>query len=541
MKRLLPTLNLKPTIINFLFWVGLGITITGLSAGIVAGTWSTIALALVIGGLVLVVLWFLLRWLNTPPSGSSWWQHRSTQVSANALLTTVAVFAILGGLNFLAVRAPGQIDFTEIKQFSLAPQTKQVLKDLKQPVKALVFSNPADPQQRSLLEQYKRQNPERFSFEFIDPQAQPGLAQKYKIRTLGEVIIETGDRTKTLEGGLAEINLTPAVASLLRDRKVNAYVIQGHGETPLTGGKSNLEEAVTELKKRDFNVSALNLIEQKQIPDDADVLVIPGPKRPFLDSEVKRLRAYLQQGKGMLIMLDPGAKPDQKNMGLDPILKEWGVELDGRIVVDASGSGQMLGLGPAIPLATKYGDHPITKDFAQGPSFYPLAQAITVKPPSPEEKSVDLIQTNPQSWAEGDPNQEKLQFDAKLDRQGPLTLGVAMTQKITANPPSSEPSKPATAQSGNESKREAKLVVIGDSDFLTVANPQVLNSDMFLNTVTWLGSGQDDPSLSIRPKELKDRRIEMSQSHWRTLILVGLGFLPASAFGSAAYLWWKRR
>ncbi len=534
--------------------------IAGLSAGIIAGTWSTIALALVIGGLVLVVLWFLLRWLNTPPSGSSWWQHRSTQVSANALLTTVAVFAILGGLNFLTVRAPGQIDFTEIKQFSLAPQTKQVLKNLKQPVKALVFSNPADPQQRSLLEQYKRQNPERFSFEFIDPQAQPGLAQKYKIRTLGEVIIETGDRTKTLEGGLTEINLTPAVASLLRDRKVNAYVIQGHGETPLTGGKSNLEEAVTELKKRDFNVSVLNLIEQKQIPEDADVLVIPGPKRPFLDSEVKLLSAYLQQGKGMLIMLDPGAKPDQKSMGLDPILKEWGVQLDGRIVVDASGSGQMLGLGPAIPLVTQYGDHPITKDFAQGPSFYPLAQAITVKPPSPEEKSTELIRTNPQSWAEGDPNQEKLQFDAKLDRQGPLTLGVAMTKQITpdlstqtpdsnvspspappASTPNPEPSKSATAPSGNESRREAKLVIIGDSDFPTVANPQVLNSDLFLNTVTWLGSGQDDPSLSIRPKELKDRRIEMSQGHWRTLILVGLGFLPVAAFGSAAYLWWKRR
>jgi ABC-type uncharacterized transport system involved in gliding motility auxiliary subunit len=550
-KRLLPTLNLKPKFIAFLFWVGLGITIAGLSAGIVAGTWSTVALGLVIGGLVLIGLWLLLRGLNTPPSGSSWWQQRSTQVGTNALLTTLAVFVILGGLNFLAVRAPGQLDFTEIKQFTLAPQTKQVLKALKQPVRALVFSklSPAEPeqqallaQQRSLLELYRRQNPEKFSFEVIDPDAQPGLAQKYKIRTLGELILETGDRTKTLEGAPTETNLTPAVASLLRDRKLNAYIIQGHGETPLEGGKNNLNEAVTELKKRDFNVTALNLIEQKQIPDDADVVVIAGPKRPFIASEVKLLSAHLQQGKGLLLMLDPDPKsPEQKEMGLGSILKDWGVQLDGRLVVDASGSGQMLGLGPAIPLVTQYGNHPITKEFAQGPSFYPLAQAVTAKPPSADRTVTELIKTNPQSWAESDTTQAKLQFDAKRDRQGPLTLGVAMTKKITANQPSPEPSKPATTPSANEPKREAKLVIIGDSDFATVNDPQVLDSDMFLNTVTWLGSEQNDPSLSIRPKDLKNRRIEMSQTQWRLLMLAGLGFLPLAAFGSAAYLWWKRR
>jgi ABC-type uncharacterized transport system involved in gliding motility auxiliary subunit len=69
----------------------------------------------------------------------------------------------------------------------------------------------------------------------------------------------------------------------------------------------------------------------------------------------------------------------------------------------------------------------------------------------------------------------------------------------------------------------------------------VLNSDLFLNSVTWLGSGEDDPSLSIRPKEIKDRRIELSPTNSRILILAGLGFLPLAAFGSGAYLWWRRR
>jgi ABC-type uncharacterized transport system involved in gliding motility auxiliary subunit len=536
-KRLLPKLNLNPKLVNPLFWVGLGLTIAGGSASLVSGTWTPVGIGLVVAGLVVIALWLVLRWLNGSDAGSPWWRQRSVQSGTNALLTTIAVFVILGGLNFLSVRIPGQIDFTENQQFSLAPQTKQLIKTLKQPLKVRVFSNQPTPVQTALLEQYRRQNPDRWSFEFIDPQAQPGLAEKYKVRTVGEVVLETGDRTKTLEGDLSETNLTPAVASLLRDRKSNAYILQGHNEAPINGGQGNLDTAVTELKKRDFNVNVLNLLGQKQIPTDADVLVIAGPKRVYLDGEVKLLQDYLKGGKSLLLMLDPGVKT-----GLEPLLKDWGIALDNRVVVDASGSGQLLGLGPAIPLITEYGSHPITKDFGQGPSFFPLAQAVTVTPPSADEQVTELIKTNPQSWAEADSKQEKLQFDAARDRKGPLTLGVALTRTFDSAPaPTDKKAKPEETKPSPGSKPQAKMVVFGDSDFAAVANPQVLNSDLFLNSVTWLGSGADDPSLSIRPKELKDRRVELSPTNWNILRLVGLGFLPLASFGTGAYLWWRRR
>ncbi len=538
-KRLLakPKLNLNPKLVNLLFWVGLGLMIAGGSASLISGAWSPVGIGLVVAGLVAIALWLSLRWMNASDSASPWWRQRSVQTSTNALLTTIAVVVILGGLNFLAVRIPGQIDFTENQQFSLAPQTKQLIKTLKQPLKVRVFSNQPTPVQQGLLEQYRRQNPDRLSFEFIDPQAQPGLAEKYKVRTLGEVVLETGDRTKTLEGDLSETNLTPAVASLLRDRKANAYMIQGHGEAPVNGGQGNIDGAITELKKRDFNVNVLNLLEQKQIPADANVLVIAGPKRVYLEGEVKLLQDYLKQGGALMLMLDPAVKT-----GLDPLLKDWGITLDNRVVVDASGSGQLLGLGPAIPLVTQYGEHPITKDFAQGPSFFPLVQAMTVKPSSTEDQVTELLKTSPQSWAEADSDQEKLQFDAARDRKGPLTVGVAITRTFEAAAAAGEP-KPKTdaAAKPSPTKVQAKMVVIGDSDFATVPNPQVLNSDLFLNAVTWLGSGADDPSLSIRPKEIKDRRIELNPTNWRILTLTGLGFLPLAAFGSGAYLWWKRR
>jgi ABC-type uncharacterized transport system involved in gliding motility auxiliary subunit len=526
--------NLNPTLVNSLFWLGIGVMVAGLSAGVVSGVWSAIPIGLVSGGLVLTVIWLVLRWQMAPPSAGGWWRLRSFQAGTNAVLTTVAVVVILAGVNFLAARTPAQIDFTEARLFSVAPQTRQIMKQLKQPVKVMVFSAEAASQQRSLLEQYQRINSERFKFEFIDPQAQPLLTQKYKITTSGEVVLEVGTKTKTVGSTLTESSLTSALATLTQDKKVNIAVVQGHGEAAFTGDTpEGLSLAIEELKKREINVTELNFAQQKSIPADTNVLIIAGPKRPFEAAELKQLESFLKSGKSLLLMVDAGFKT-----GLEPLLKNWGVTLDNRLVLDASGTGQQFGLGPAVPLVTQYGEHPITKDFAKGRSFFPLAQAVTVKPPSGDTQSTDLMQTSDQSWAEADAdNQTEVQFNPNRDRQGPLTIGVALTQKVQSTSPSPAASKPDSAPPPTA----AKMVVIGDTDFATNgAFGKALNGDVFLNSVTWLGSGQDDPTLSIRPKEQTERRVELNPMQWRSLVLASLG-LPGIAFLGAAYLWWQRR
>lgn len=530
--------NLNPTLVNSLFWLGIGVMAAGLSAGVISGVWSAIPIGLVSGGLVLTVIWLVLRWQMSPPSAGGWWRLRSVQAGTNAILTTVAVGVILAGVNFLAARTPAQIDFTEAQLFSVAPQTQKIMKQLKQPVKVMVFSAEAAPQQRSLLEQYQRINPDRFKFEFIDPQAQPLLTQKYKITTSGEVVLEVGDKTKTVGSTLTESNLTSALATLTQDKKVNVTVIQGHGEAAFTGDTpESLSLAIEELKKREINVTELNFAKQKSIPADTNVLIIAGPKRPFEAVEIKQLENFVKAGKSIFLMTDAGFKT-----GLEPLLKNWGVTLDNRLILDASGTGQQFGLGPAVPLVTQYGEHPITKDFAQGRSFFPLAQAVSVKPPSGDTQSTDLLQTSDQSWAEADAdNQTEIKFDSTRDRQGPLTIGVALTQKVQSTTPQPSPSPPPTKTNATPPQPEARMVIIGDTDFATNgAFGKALNGDVFLNAVTWLGSGQDDPTLSIRPKEQTERRVELSPMQWRSLVLGSLG-LPAIAFLGAGYLWWQRR
>jgi ABC-type uncharacterized transport system involved in gliding motility auxiliary subunit len=176
-------------------------------------------------------------------------------------------------------------------------------------------------------------------------------------------------------------------------------------------------------------VKPLNLLETATIPTDANVLVLAGPQKPLLAPEVKALEAYLNGGGNLFVMVDPNTNP-----GLDSLLNGWGVTVDKRIAIDAS--GRLAQLGPAFSSVSQYGEHPITKDFGNTLSIYPLAQPIDVKTQT-NIKSTPLLFTSDRSWAESNVKEQPLKFDPATDRQGPLVLGFALTRTVTAPSPKS--------------------------------------------------------------------------------------------------------
>lgn len=499
---------------KYLFWLGPILAIMGLSAALVSGSWSSVPLALLIAGIVFSGLWLLFQARET-----NWWGRRSTQAGTNAIAATLAVLVILGLINFLATRYPVRVDLTETKLFTLAPQSQRLVQNLQQPVKVWIFDRNQNEQDQDLLENYARQG-KNFSFEYVDPQVQPGLAANFGVKNPGEVYLEAGKRRRLLqtvnEQPLSEVRLTNALQQITSTRTTKVYFLQGHGESSLTAGQGAISQALSALKDKNYIFEPLNLIQQRVIPQDATVLVVSSPKRSLFPQEVKALTDYLNRGGSLLLMIDPNTNP-----GLDRLLKNWGVQLENRLAVDAS---NLQGFGPAVPVIAQYGQHPITKDFGNGISFYPVAQPIDLVPVAGIEANPLLI-TNEQSWAESDLETKDLQFNPESDRPGPLFLGVALSRKLKA---------PSNSQ-------ESRLVVFGDSDFATdgVFDKQ-LNGDVFLNSVSWL-SKQDEQLLSIRPKEAKNRRINLNTQQANILSLTALVFVPLIGFATAAILWWRRQ
>ena len=515
-----------------LFWGGPILIVMGLSAGAIADTWIPVPLGLIIAGTVVIIAWAVLQSSGdvTNP-GQQFWGRRAAQAGTNAFVATLAVVAILGIINFVAARNVVRVDLTENQVLTIAPQSQQLVRTFTVPVKVWAFNSNPNSQDVALLENYRRQNP-RFSFEFVDPNAKPDLTQKFGVTAPGQVYLEYGEKRKFVqslnEERLSEVKLTNALQQIKSDRIDKVYFLQGHGELPLQGAQDAISLAVQSLDEKNYKSEPLNLAERAQVPTDASVVAIARPKQALFEAEVNALRDYLRRGGSLLLMIDPN-----NNSGIDSLLQEWGVKLDNRLIINAS-SRQVQGFGPAAALVTQYGDHPITKDFGNNYSFYPFARPIEIVPTVGVD-ATPLVLTNEQSWAESNPENPELKFDPNSDRNGPLTLAVALSRKLNST------QTPQTSPSSNQPKTESRLVIIGNSTFATDALfGQQLNGDVFLNSIAWL-SQRNDQTLSIRPKQANNRRINLTPQQFTVLAWTAVAIIPLIGLIAGGVLWWKRR
>ena len=116
-----------------------------------------------------------------------------------------------------------------------------------------------------------------------------------------------------------------------------------------------------------------------------------------------------------------------------------------------------------------------------------------------------------------------------------MPLGAAASEPI-------QPKAEATPakDAADAPKKEARIAVIGDSDFAANFALGIQgNRDMFMNVVNWLA--QQENLISIRPKDPDDRRITLTEYQQKGIMLFALLLLPASIFGAGVYAWARRR
>ena len=441
-------------------------------------------------------------------------RRRSTRLGANTTVMTVAVIAIIGFANFLGYRHHKRIDLTTEKLYSLSDQTRKVVSDLKKDVKVMLFDK---DDQQGLGDQMKeyRNLSSRFSFERIDPQKNLEAAKQYKVTQIGEVVVACGDRNERPKDK-TEQSIINAIIKVTRDSLKKICFVEGHGEKKLSSTNEGDGYGVVDkmLKNENYETKSINLVASNDVPSDCDVIVLAGPKQSLFPQEASAIGKYLEKGGKAMLLIDPDTDPK-----LDDVLHAWGIQLGNNTVVDASGVGRFFQLGPGAPLARSYGSHPITKDFEGTMTFFPMSRSVETTPGS-GASTTDLMKTSEESWAETEINSGKVAFDEGKDKKGPITLGVAANK--------------------TEGDREARLVVIGDSDF--AANQFVgvqRNGDLFMNSINWLA--QDEDLISIRPKNPADRRVSMTEADQNQLFWIALVLMPVATIGSGLYIWWKRR
>jgi gliding motility-associatede transport system auxiliary component len=285
-------------------------------------------------------------------------------------------------------------------------------------------------------------------------------------------------------------------------------------------------------------VEKLVLAQQKDVPDGATVVIVAGPQTDFLALEIDAMKRYVAKGGKVMVMLDPPELNAPDLTSLRAFMKDWAIEFGNDVVVDASGMGQLFGGDASVPVAASYPTHPITQGFRVMTAF-PLSRSVKTSEGGTAGRTPQpLVETSAQSWAETDlkslaTGQVELNAD-RGDRQGPISLGAAVTAPATDTPPPSGNSTP------DRPTLESRVVGFGDSDF--AANNAIGiqgNQDFFLNAVNWLA--QQENLIAIRPKEAQDRRITLNADQQQRIMLLSIFIIPGLVLAAGAYTWWRRR
>ena len=521
-------------LLGLLGWLGVALVFASVAIRNLRPEWGW-WYGLAIAGLVCVLLYVLSQWREIARDFSGRQARYGTLAGASVLI----VLGILAAINYLAERHNKRWDLTAASQYTLSDQTKKVLQGLTKPVRVTVFARTEDFERfRSRLEEYQYLS-KQLQVEYIDPEKRPSAAERLKENALGTVVLEYDGRVQRVTSE-AEQDLTNGLIKVVQGQQPKVFFVQGHGERDINGSDGAGYGGIAgELKSDNFLTEPLVLLQQ-DIPADAGVVVVAGPKSDLLEPEGAKLKAYLAKGGKLMVLIDPPQNADAAPLSnLIALLKEWAVEVGTNAVLDPM--SQLRGAQADVPVAAQYPYHQITNTFRLL-TAYPYSRSVKPVEGAPGGRTAtSFVMSGRNSWAESDLKRLTTEGAAdpdfeKGDVQGPISLAVAVSAPVEgATPP-----PPPEGQDANPNKPETRLVVVGDSDF--AANSVAAmggNRDMFLNMVNWLA--QQENMISVRPRNPEDRRITLTAGQDTMIFWFTMAILPGLIFLAGIQTWWRRR
>jgi ABC-type uncharacterized transport system involved in gliding motility auxiliary subunit len=469
---------------------------------------------------------------------------RTLKYGSHASLFTVIVLAVACILYSLAVQHNQRFDVTQARRFTLAEQSIKLVQGLQHPIKVIGFYSLAERERETftdLVKQYT-QHTDKLSYEVIDPDRQPAVAQQYDITAYNTVVVE-GNGKKEKISRIEEAALTNAILKVTRTTKKVVYVVTGHGEPGLTDSdRTGYSVAKQALEDQNYTVQELVLARQSQVPDDAAVVIVAGPRRDLLESETETLSAYLGRGGHLFMMLDPETAPEAA-----AFVKRYGLEVGNDVVIETNPLGRLVGGDYLMPVVMAYERHAITRELGNVMTMFPMVRSVQVAKELPQGITAQgLAMTSAESWAETDLKalkEGRSAFDPDSDRRGPISVAAVATintDKAGTSTSTSEASEPSEKEQ-SATPRAARLVVFGDSEF---ANNNLFsvqgNGNLFLNTVSWLAEEED--LIAIRPRKGGGSGPVMLTAAQAPLIFwLPVVLLPLAVLGSGAIVFVRRK
>lgn len=439
-------------------------------------------------------------------------------------LYALLVLLLAALLAFLGTRFGFSRDWSHGHGASLGADSLALLKTLDGPVEVMSYASRQGGLRAvvaDFVDRYRRAKPD-LTLRFVDPDADPGAMRAAGVSVDGELELRYRERSERLKV-LGESEFSSALLRLSRTRERIVAFLEGDGERqPLGKANADLGTFVAALASRGVRAVPLPLASTGKVPDNADLVVVAGPQVKLAPALVTALVAWVDGGGALLWLTEPG-----EDGGLEDLAGTLGVRVLPGVVVD--GNGQAFGLqDPSFVAINAYPPSPLTKDFALTTL---LPQPAALAQLSDTRWAVQpLLRSSAKSWNEtghipkAGENADTVRQDADAGEiPGPLDLAFALS-RVSPRP----------------DKREQRIVVVGDGDFLSnsyLGNGG--NREFGQRVFDWLLG--DDAQIAVPDRSAPDRELALSQAALSGLALLFLVALPLLLAATGVLIWWRRR
>lgn len=489
-----------------------------------------------------------------------------TAVRWNVVLQIAAMFVLVGAANYFSFNHYARWDFSRSQKFTLADQSRQVLRQLKKtmkPVRIMVYFSPTSvapetvlyPDIQNLLKEMIFSGRPNVEVEYIDSVRDLSRARELQARykfsgSENVLILDYDGQVKFVPvSEMGEFDLSPmatgepprlvafkgeqamtnALIAVLNPAKRRVYFLQGHGE-PSAEGQTPVSLFKEYIEKQNVAVKPLTLAGTDAIPKDSAALAVIAPQYDFDERETAILEKYWRESGRFLVLLDPEA--DTPN--LRHFLREKGILPRNDRVLRTIKQATFTAIwrnvsGDFLP------NNLVTKRLVGATIYLPgQTQSLALDEEGARTKQIQLrplIVAAEAYWGETEyVTDEKtgVRYDEGQDAGYPVYVA-------------------ASADRGGVSDdrvqiESSKLVVVGNSEFaLDAAQTQQrqLSLDFLSSAMNWL---LDRSQLAgVIPKTVSHFTLELTESQMSTLAFVTMIAIPGAAAFLGIIVWWRRR
>ncbi len=460
------------------------------------------------------------------------------RLSANSIVSIIAVIIIILSVNLIAGLRPVKWDFTANKLYTLGDATKEILGGLDKDVTiyGLFDDGKIDTdykEVKELLDKYRSYS--HITVKYVDPDKDPDIISRLdpkgdrELKKTDFVITGNGKSKKlTYEdlfqteldhrtfsryntGSLAEQDFTGAIKYVTAGSTPAIYFTEGHRE----GDPGVQYKTLTEyLGKNNYLVKAVNLLKVDAVPDDAGILIFASPQSDLSPEEGKKLEDFLQKGGKAVFLFDYIAS-NPSFVQFDSILKNYGVALDYDKVKESDEEKYQ----PNDPFA-------LIIDVAEN-HIVPIEFQLVIK----DSRSVSILK-----------NEDKNNQITSLLKTGDTASGLAVGGKEEAV---QGPLELAVASEHQANSRISKILVMGDSTLLNESSKKQQSAYFssalyyFINVLNWMQDAKDE--VAIGPKPYNTQTLKISQHEANVVSFLVVAAVPLIILGFGLDVWLRRR